>query len=115
MRIAVSSKGGENAEVSDHFGRCPEFLVFDCKNRNIVEVEHVSNPYFKNHVPGAVPGFISSLKADVMIAGGMGPRAVEMFSSAGIKVVLGASGDIKQTVEAYLSGDLIQDENACKH
>ncbi|MFH1448386.1 MAG: NifB/NifX family molybdenum-iron cluster-binding protein [Candidatus Micrarchaeota archaeon] len=116
MKIAVSSNGGgAGGEISGHFGRCPEFVIFDCENTGIIGVEQVQNPYFKEHVPDAVPKFISSLNADVMIAGGMGPRAVEIFGSMGIKVVLGTSGNIKKAVEAYLSGELVPDENTCTH
>jgi predicted Fe-Mo cluster-binding NifX family protein len=74
----------------------------------------MDNPYFGNHVPGKVPEFIHSQKADVMIAGGMGPRAIEFFDGYGIEAVTGAFGKIKDVLQAYLRGEL-RGAGACHH
>ena len=44
--------------------------------------------------------------ANVMLAGGMGRRAVEFFEQLGIEPVSGASGTVRQAVEKYLGGEL---------
>jgi predicted Fe-Mo cluster-binding NifX family protein len=116
MRIALSSSGGGiEGEVAEHFGRCPEFVIVESKGGEIIKVERVDNPYFQNHVQGAVPKFISSLHVDLMITGGMGSRALAMFESLGIKIIFGIQGRIKDAVEKYLKGELKADENVCKH
>jgi len=116
MRIAVSSTGGGmEGEVSEHFGRCPEFVIVESEGAKIIKVERADNPYFQNHVQGAVPKFISSLGVNLMITGGMGPRAIEMFNSLGIDVIFGVSGRIGDVVERYLKGGLKSDENICEH
>jgi predicted Fe-Mo cluster-binding NifX family protein len=76
--------------------------------------EVVKNPYFPNHQPGVIPQFIHSQKANVMIAGGMGPRAIDFFTQFGIDVATGVQGKVREVVEAYLRGE-IQGVVACEH
>ena len=49
-----------------------------------------------------------------MIAGGMGPRAIDFFNQLGIDVATGAQGKVRDVVEAYLRGE-IQGVVACEH
>ena len=67
--------------------------------------EVVPNPYRGAHQPGAVPRFIRDMGADVIIAGGMGPRAIEMFHGFGIDVATGATGAVTTVLGAYLRGE----------
>lgn len=108
MRIAVSadSKQGLDSVVSPHFGRCPYFVLVDLDGDNVGEVREVDNPYYGNHQPGQVPGFISSLGANVMLSGGMGGRAITFFEQYGVEGVTGAYGTVRQSLERYLGGQL---------
>jgi len=100
--------------AADHFGRCRDFVIFDIEEKKIVKSEVVKNPYFQKHVPGAVPKFISSKKADVLITLGAGPMAVELLKSMGIKVIF-AGGKVTEVVERYLKGELKEKDNTCSH
>jgi len=108
MRIAISADNdnGYDSVVSPHFGRCPFFVLVDVEDGTMKTVHTEKNPYFPNHQPGQIPKFISELGADVMLAGGMGRRAIMMFDQLGVQGVTGAYGSIRQAVERYLSGDL---------
>ena len=108
MRIAVSADdaNGLTSVVSPHFGRCPFFVVVDVADGTVMSVREERNPSFPQHQPGQVPRFIKSLGADVMIAGGMGRRAIMFFGELGIEGVAGAYGTVQQAVDAYLSGQL---------
>ncbi|MDX9831061.1 MAG: NifB/NifX family molybdenum-iron cluster-binding protein [Anaerolineae bacterium] len=108
MRIAVSADNNEglNSTVSPHFGRCPHFVLVDVEDQEIRDVQSVDNPYYGNHQPGQVPGFIASHGANVMLTGGMGGRAIMFFQEYGIEGVTGAYGTVKQAVEHYLGGQL---------
>jgi predicted Fe-Mo cluster-binding NifX family protein len=108
MRIAVSAdnKQGLDSVVSPHFGRCPHFVLLDLEGQAVGEVQEVDNPFFGNHQPGQVPGFIASLGANVMLTGGMGGRAILFFEQYGIEGVTGAYGTVRQSVERYLGGEL---------
>jgi predicted Fe-Mo cluster-binding NifX family protein len=108
MRIAVSAenKSGLDSVVSPHFGRCPHYILVDVKGHDVTGIEEVDSPFYGHHQPGQVPGFINSLGADVMLAGGMGGRAIMFFEQYGIEGVTGAYGTVRQSVERYLGGQL---------
>jgi len=108
MRIAVSAdnKQGLDSVVSPHFGRCPHYILVDVEDHDVTGIQEVDSPFYGHHQPGQVPGFIHSLGADVMLAGGMGRRAIMFFEQYGIEGVTGAYGTVRQSVERYLGGEL---------
>jgi predicted Fe-Mo cluster-binding NifX family protein len=114
MRIAISTddSNGLDSQISAHFGRCPYFTLVDVEGQEVKDVRAVDNPYYGNHTPGQVPGFIHSHSAHVMLAGGMGRRAVSFFQEYGIQAVTGASGTVRQALQGYLGGEL-RDAEPC--
>lgn len=76
------------------------------KGQDVAGIEEVDSPFYGHHEPGQVPGFIHGLDADVMLAGGMGGRAISFFQQYGIEGVTGAYGTVRQSVERYLGGQL---------
>jgi predicted Fe-Mo cluster-binding NifX family protein len=113
IAIAVLENNGLDAQVSPHFGRCPYFTLVDIVGQEVCTVETIANPYYPNHEPGQVPGFIHSLGAQVMLAGGMGGRAVAFFRQYGIEAATGAAGTVRESLAQYLGGDL-QGAAPCK-
>ena len=108
MRIAVSvdTRNELDSVVAAHFGRCPYFALIDLEGAEVTEVNVVDNPFYSNHSPGQVPGFINEQGANVMLAGGMGRRAVVFFEQMGIEAATGAAGTVRQALESYLGGTL---------
>ena len=106
--VAVASEDdrGLSGEVSMHFGRCPFFTLVQVEGDQVVGARTLENPYFQAHQPGVVPQLIHTLGANVILAGGMGPRAIQMFHSFGIDVATGAVGRVDKVVAAYLKGTL---------
>ena len=106
VAIAADDARGLDGEVSMHFGRCPHYVIADVDGGRVVEVGVEANPFFGNHRPGQVPMFVGGLGVQVILAGGMGPRAQQMFTHQGIEVVTGAVGNVGKVLEAYLDGHL---------
>ena len=54
MRIVISTEENKGLEsnVSQHFGRCPYFVIVDYKEDAVEEVKVVDNPYYEDTVPG---------------------------------------------------------------
>ncbi len=100
MKIAVASMG---TIVAGHFGHCENFNLYDTENNQIVKEESVLNP---GHRPGFLPNFLADRGVEVIIAGGMGGGAVEIFNERNVEVIVGAQGEAKTAVLAYLKGDL---------
>jgi predicted Fe-Mo cluster-binding NifX family protein len=103
--VAAEDASGFDGEVSGHFGRCPFFLLAEAAGKMVTVSEVVPNPHLGAHQPGAVPGFVRDLGADVIIAGGMGPQAIEMFRGFGIDVATGVTGTVSTVLGAYLRGE----------
>jgi len=114
ISFACDDNSGLQAQLSGHFGRCPYYTLVDVEGSEIKGVNVIENPYFNNHVPGQVPQFIKDQNANVMIAGGMGPRAIDLFSGFGIEVATGISGQVSNILTAYLSGK-VSGTVACGH
>lgn len=109
MKIALATDNdrGLEAILSQHFGRCPYYVVVDVDDKEIREVKALKNPFYGNHgEPGEVPAFIKSLGAQVIISGGMGPKAIGFFEQFGIQAVTGVSGTVREVINAYIDGQL---------
>ncbi len=115
-KIAFACEGNNalESEMSMHFGRCPYYMLIDVEGTDVVKTEAIENPFFNGHVPGAVPEFINKQNVNIMIAGGMGPKAIDMFNGFGIDVVTGVAGKVGNVLTAYLEGKVSGTE-ACKH
>lgn len=100
MKIAVASKGNT---IWGHFGHCENFNIFDIKDGEIQSVENVPNP---GHRPGFLPNFLADMGVKVIIAGGMGGGAIDIFNQRNVEVIVGAEGDAQAAVEAYIRGEL---------
>lgn len=107
MKIAVAS---DKNMVTGHFGHCEHFHIYDAANGKVVAAETVANP---GHKPGFLPNFLNDLGIKVIISGGMGGGAVDIFNSKGIEVIVGASGEAQKVAEMYLSGMLKSTGSVC--
>jgi predicted Fe-Mo cluster-binding NifX family protein len=108
MRIAVSAdtNQGLQSQVAHHFGRCPFFALVEVEENQIETFSVIENPFYTGHEVGQVPGFINDQKADVMLSGGMGGRAIQFFNQFGIEPATGASGTVENAVKCYLDGKI---------
>jgi Mrp family chromosome partitioning ATPase/predicted Fe-Mo cluster-binding NifX family protein len=107
MKIAVAS---ELNQVAGHFGHCSNFNIFETENEQIISSESIPNP---GHKPGFLPVFLHEKGVKVIISGGMGGAAVELFNEKGIEVIVGAAGDAKEQVARYLKGELKSTGSVC--
>lgn len=108
MRIVISleTNNGLDSAVAHHFGRCPYFALVDVEGNEVQAIEVIDNPYYAGHQVGEVPQFIHEQKANVMLSGGMGGRAIQFFKQFGIGAATGAAGTVRDTLKNYFSGEL---------
>lgn len=107
MKIAVASQSNM---VTEHFGYCENFNIFEAKESQIIKSDSIPNP---GHKPGFLPNFLNDMGVNVIISGGMGGSAVEIFNSKGIEVITGAKGNAKVAAEQYLQGMLKSTGSVC--
>ena len=76
MKIAIPLVGGK---LSQHFGHCEEFVLLEiCADAKTITGKSLHQP--PPHEPGMLPRWLNQLGAEVIIAGGMGRRAQELFT-----------------------------------
>jgi predicted Fe-Mo cluster-binding NifX family protein len=107
MKIAVAS---EKEMITGHFGHCANFNLFDVEDGKIVSSESVPNP---GHKPGFLPNFLNDKGINVIISGGMGGAAVQIFNDHNIEVVIGTQGYASDAVNKYLKGELESTGSIC--
>ena len=73
-------------------------------------MESVPNP---GHKPGFLPNFLADRGVKAIISGGMGGGAIDIFNQREVEVIVGASGDARAAVEAYLRGELKSTGSVC--
>ena len=106
MKVAVSSTGESlDAHLDPRFGRCAYFLV--------VDPDDMSFEAFSNEATSQAGGagiqaaqFIASLGVTAVITGNCGPNAVQTLSAAGIEVIAGQAGVVKDVIVLFKKGNL---------
>jgi predicted Fe-Mo cluster-binding NifX family protein len=104
LKIAISATGPTlDAEVDPRFGRCQYFLIID---PDTMESEAIDNT---NKMASGGAGIasaqaVASKGVQVVLTGNCGPNASQTLSGAGVQVITGVSGKIKDVVEGYRSG-----------
>jgi predicted Fe-Mo cluster-binding NifX family protein len=112
MKIAIPV---ENGHLCTHFGHGAEFAVYDVDSAaKTTRAKAVHRAPL--HEPGVLPRWLHEQGANVIITGGMGQRAQQLFAQNGIQVVMGAPPDLADdVVTAYLAGTLQTGANPCDH
>jgi predicted Fe-Mo cluster-binding NifX family protein len=109
MKIAVSASGPElDAEVNPRFGRAPFFLLV---HPGTLEFEVVANQHNLQAAHGAgiqTAALIAKCSPAAVITGHCGPKAFQTLQAAGIPVILGAWGSVREAVLQYQQGNLAQ-------
>ncbi|RJP73964.1 MAG: ATPase [Candidatus Zixiibacteriota bacterium] len=112
MRIALPLAQGK---LCMHFGHCECFALIDVDPAAKV-IEKRVDITAPAHQPGLLPPWLAGQGAEVIIAGGMGQRAQDLFAQQGIRVVVGAPAQSpEKLVSDYLAGSLVSGPNACDH
>lgn len=117
MKIAISATSPTlDAEVDPRFGRCSYFIIVDPETEEFEALDNASA------MAGGGAGIstgqvIASKGVEVILTGNCGPNAYQVLSSAGIKVVTGVSGKVKDAIEEYKLGtySAAQQPNVAAH
>ncbi len=104
MKICFTSdeQNGLESVLSYHFGHCPYYVIVNMEGNEVKSVESVPNAMAEGHNPGDLPSYMKDQGIDVIITGGMGPKAQQYFEDYGIKSVTGAYGKVKEVLEEFL-------------
>ena len=106
MKICVSAVANSlDAQLDPRFGRCPYFVIVDSESMQFEAIPNMAS--------GATGGagiqaaqIIANKGVKVVITGNVGPNAFQALSAAGIKIVTGVFGTVREAVEKYKRGEL---------
>ena len=101
IAIPVLENKGADSPISEHFGHAPFFAFVENDNISVIE-----NP-LEDHGPGDIPQYMAQQNVNLLVARGIGGRAVEFFNRLGINVVRGASGTVAEILSALKNQQLI--------
>jgi len=106
MKIAVSAVGQDlDAKVDPRFGRCQNFIIVDT---DTMEFEAAANGSVgaSGGAGIAAAQWIANKGVGAVLTGHCGPNAFNVLNSAGIKVITGAAGTVKEAIEDFKAGKL---------
>ncbi|HVI39182.1 MAG TPA: NifB/NifX family molybdenum-iron cluster-binding protein [Anaerovoracaceae bacterium] len=111
MKIALPTR--QNL-IDGHFGHCEYLTVFtiDNNNKEIITQETIESPEGCG-CKSNIASILSEMGVTVMLAGNMGDGAVNVLNGAGIEVLRGCSGDVKEVALKWLSGSLADSGDSC--
>ncbi|WP_135604014.1 NifB/NifX family molybdenum-iron cluster-binding protein [Methanococcoides sp. NM1] len=115
MKVCVPSakNGGLEDNVGQHFGMVPVYTVLDTETDEVMIVENTSQ---HNGGVGLPPELLSEAGVNIMLCGGLGQKAVTMFSNFDIEVFVGAQGTVETAIFDWKAGNLASpnSENVCQ-
>jgi len=106
MKICVTSTANNlDAQIDPRFGRCSYLVIVDSETMQFEAIPNMAS--------GATGGAgiqaaqtIASKGVKLLITGNVGPNAFQALSAAGIEIVTGAFGTVREAVEKFKRGEL---------
>lgn len=110
-KIAIPSTG---TVVNAHFGRSQAFTLYEIDGDKIISEQVIDTTGFEHQHEG-ISQLFKFKGVETVICGGIGPGAIAGLEAAGLEVLRGASGDVRQVAEAYANGTLASTDAVCDH
>ncbi|AKB52155.1 putative transcriptional regulator [Methanosarcina barkeri str. Wiesmoor] len=114
MKVSIPTKdeNGMEGVVEPHFGKAPTYTIIDTETNQVTVIPNTSEHMGGTGLP---PEYLHNNGVNIMLCGGLGFKAVNMFESYGIEVFVGAGGTVRDTFEAWKAGKLqnATAENSC--
>ncbi|MBW6411209.1 NifB/NifX family molybdenum-iron cluster-binding protein [Clostridium weizhouense] len=107
MKIAIAT---QEKYVSGHFGHCEGFTIYDLEEGKSLKKDFIPSP---GHKPGFLPVFLKEKDVNVIIAGGMGETAQDLFKENNIEVFVGVQGLCDDVIQKFIKGELKSTGSVC--
>ncbi|MFH0735053.1 MAG: NifB/NifX family molybdenum-iron cluster-binding protein [bacterium] len=117
LAIAVEETNIETIKVAEHFGRCVGFKIYEINDQKEIIKESFSGNPLDGTSGGTcqLPHFVNQLHANVIIAGGMGPKAIQLFESYNIEVITAPGLLVSNVLSLFLQGDISGYQECSNH
>lgn len=108
MIVAIAASGNN---VSEHFGRCENFMLVEIQDGDIKSREIMVTP---PHQPGVLPKLLADRGVNCLVAGGIGRKAQEYMAQAGVEVFSGVRGSVEDALSRFLLNSLEPGGEICE-
>src|SRR4030042_4648063 len=106
MRIGVTANSPTlDAEIDPRFGRCQYLIFVDPDTMNFEAINN-SGGMGSGGAGISTAQIITGKGVEAVLTGNCGPNAYQVLSAAGIKVITGVSGKVKDAIQNSKSGKL---------
>src|SRR3989339_1613912 len=108
MKICVTAtEDNLDAMVDPRFGRCAYFVIVDPES---LEIKAFPNPNLESSGGAGIQSarLVASEGIQAVVTGNVGPNAHQTLSALGVKVLVGASGTVRQAIADYKAGRLTE-------
>jgi predicted Fe-Mo cluster-binding NifX family protein len=106
VKICVTAQGDNlEAPVDPRFGRCQYFVIVDSET---LDYQAIINPNIDSRGGAGIQSgqVMAEKQVKAVVTGNVGPNAFQTLNTAGISVITGASGSVRQAIEKYKKGEL---------
>jgi predicted Fe-Mo cluster-binding NifX family protein len=117
LKIAITATGQTlDADVDPRFGRCQYLLIADPVTLDFEVVEN-SSAAVSGGAGISTGQMVASKGVEAVLTGNCGPNAHQVLAAAGINVITGVSGKVKDAIEEYKLGTFSasQQPNVAEH
>jgi len=113
VNIAITSEGKDlDSKVDPRFGRAAYFIIVDPETMAFEVVENSQSLDLPQGAGIQAGKTIVDQKVDVLLTGNCGPKAFKVLQSAGVKIMTGVSGQIKDALMQFKNNELKEAEDA---
>jgi predicted Fe-Mo cluster-binding NifX family protein len=106
MKIAITATASNlDADINPRFGRCQYFVIADPDTMEFEALEN-SGATAGGGAGIATAQTLAGKNIEAVLTGNCGPNAYEVLAAAGIKVITGVSGKVREAIQSYKSGKL---------
>jgi predicted Fe-Mo cluster-binding NifX family protein len=106
MKIAISATAPNlDAIVDPRFGRAPYFVIADTDSMQFEAIEN-SSAVASGGAGISTAQMIADKAVQAVLTGSCGPNAYEVLSAAGVQVITGVSGTVRDAILSFKQGRL---------
>ena len=110
-KIAIPTAG---SEVNAHFGRSQAFTIFEITDGKVTGEEMIETRGLE-HQHAGIAQLLKSKGVQTVICGGIGPGAIAGLENAGLEVLKGANGKVREVAKEYAEGRFEPADAVCEH
>jgi predicted Fe-Mo cluster-binding NifX family protein len=105
-KVCVSATGSSiDSQIDPRFGRCTYFIIAD---PGTMDFQCLPNAAYESPHGAGIQAAqaVANQKVQAVITGMVGPNAYRVLSTAGIEIITGVSGTVRDAIQRYNAGQL---------